>query len=149
MSRLTHGLSRTKLYYLWLGVKRRCNNPRDINYYNYGARGIKLSKEWDKDFLAFKQDMEATYRKGLHLDRIDNDKGYSRENCRWVTPSENGNNRRNNHRLTYNGRTMTITQWERTLGLPKGRLKTRINKLKWPVAKALTEPKKINGVKYA
>lgn len=81
-------------YYLKLSnvhnnIKARCNSPKDKAYYMYGGRGIKLSSEWE-DFQTFYKDiMELGYREGLEIDRIDNDKGYSKENCQLLTPDEN------------------------------------------------------------
>lgn len=79
-----------KLYHVFYGMKARCNNPNNPNYHKYGARGIKLCDEWEHNYMAFRQwALENGYKEGLTIDRVDSDKGYYPENCRWITLSEN------------------------------------------------------------
>jgi hypothetical protein len=83
-----HGGKGTALYVAWKKMRQRCNNPNDPKFRRYGARGIKICIEWD-DFAAFREwAISAGYREGLTIDRIDNDKNYSPENCQWLTKSE-------------------------------------------------------------
>lgn len=89
-----YGVKKHPLYAVWGSMKKRCNNPNEKCFKHYGGRGIKVCPEWNS-FKTFLCDMEHGYKKGLHLDRIDNNKGYSKDNCRWSTPSENCSNRRN------------------------------------------------------
>jgi hypothetical protein len=96
----THGLKHNILYKLWGSIKSRCNNENTENYKMYGARGIKMCEEWSNDPLAFYNwAMNNGYKKGLQIDRIDNYKGYSPDNCRFVTCKENCNNKRNNAKI--------------------------------------------------
>jgi hypothetical protein len=105
-----HGMWGTPIYNAWSAIKDRCYNINTKEYKNYGARGITVCNEW-MDFTNFYNDMKDTYQTGLQLDRINNDQGYNKNNCKWSTPQENSNNKRNNHYLTIDGRTQTITQW--------------------------------------
>lgn len=76
------------------------------------------------------------YKEGMSLDRIDNTKDYSPDNCRWVNAKVQANNKSNNHYLTYKGRTQTLMQWSEELGINYGTLKSRINRSHWSVEKA-------------
>ena len=87
--------SSNRLYSTYVGMKGRCHSPSHGNYPHYGGRGITVCQEWRDSFRAFKQwALQNQYRDGLQLDRIDNDQGYSPENCRFVTASENQRNKR-------------------------------------------------------
>ena len=101
-------------------MKARCNRPSHYAYARYGGRGIRLCEEWSNDFRKFKEWAEqAGYKDGLSLDRIDNNKGYSPENCRWVTMRVQGNNRSSNRYVTINGVTKTCAEWYRGAGITK------------------------------
>ena len=88
----THGKHATATYRAWVSMIQRCTNPRSQSWDLYGARGITVSDRW-KTFEAFLADMGECPR-GLSIDRIDNDRGYEPDNCRWVTPLEQARNRR-------------------------------------------------------
>jgi len=89
----THGLSKHRLYQTWVGMMSRCYNPKNINYSYYGDRNITVCKRW-ANVENFIKDMDETYEKGLSLDRIDNDKGYNFENCRWADATTQIHNQR-------------------------------------------------------
>ena len=93
--RLIHGMSKHPLYRVFHGMKQRCYDKSNIVYKYYGGRGIDICEEWLENPIAFVQwGLSNGWKKGLQIDRIDNDKGYSPENCRFVSPKENLENRR-------------------------------------------------------
>lgn len=94
-TRKKHGLSRTPLYFVWAQMKDRCLNPKNQQYKNYGARGIFVCQEWQDSYRAFYDWAVANgYKKGLTIDRINNDDGYYPENCRWCGMHTQNMNRR-------------------------------------------------------
>ncbi len=130
-----HGMYYTKIYHTWEIMKRRCYRKNYVDYHRYGGRGIEVCDEWKNSFLAFYKDM-GERPKGKTLDRINNDKGYSQENCKWSTPREQANNRRNNRFLTHKGKTLTVAQWARKLGVKDGILRYRLRK-NWAIEEVL------------
>lgn len=106
---IKHGGTKTKLYSVWKGMRRRCNNPKSHAYKYYGGRGITVCKEWDESFVAFKSwASRSGYAEGLTIDRINNNEGYSPENCRWATRSEQMQNTRLNSRaILVNGKPLS------------------------------------------
>ena len=131
----THGMSHSNEYHSWASMKQRCLNKKNSHYKNWGGRGIKICKRWMK-FENFYKDMGERLE-GTTLDRIDNNKGYLKENCRWATAKEQLSNTRRNHLLTYNGRTMTVTQWASQIGISRMTLHKRVKK-GWSIKRALT-----------
>lgn len=125
-----------KFYAVWNAMRQRCDNPNDKAYYNYGGRGIKVCKEWE-NVDNFYADMFPSYKHGLTLDRVDNDKGYSPANCKWSTRLEQQNNRRTNNYITYKGKTHTVSEWSRILGIKENTLWHRIMVFKWPLERAM------------
>lgn len=97
--RWTHGGKGTRLYRIWRGMKNRCNNPRFPEYYLWGGRGIKVCELWIRSFVSFRRwSLAHGYADDLQIDRRNNNKGYNPQNCRWVTPKVNSNNKRNSKR---------------------------------------------------
>ncbi len=92
-----------ELYYTWKEMKQRCHNKKNKCYHLYGARGITVCERWRYSFLTFVKDLGPKPSKKHSLDRIDNNKGYSKENCRWATPSEQVRNRRSSNLKNVNG----------------------------------------------
>ena len=106
----------------------------------YGGRGISVCKEWDESYEAFRDWALANgYADGLSIDRIDVDGNYEPPNCRWATNQEQQNNKRTNVYLTFNGKTQTIAQWAREVGINPVTLHARIYRYRWSVERALTE----------
>lgn len=141
----THGYSNERLYKVWKGMRSRCNNPHHKSYPKYGGRGIGICHEWD-NYEAFRKwalnngyQEDATYSK-CTLDRIDVNKGYSPDNCRWVNEFVQANNTRCNHILEYNGERLTVAQWSRKLGISADVIYARINSLGWSIEKSLSTP---------
>lgn len=132
-----HMLARTKEYKSWESMLRRCNNPTDKRYHNYGGRGIKVCERW-YSVENFYTDM-GKRPAGTTLGRIDNDKGYSPENCRWETQAQQQNNKSTNTTLTLNGEIKNLGQWAKSLGIHPTTLSTRLRD-GWSVEKALTQP---------
>lgn len=126
-------------YTTWRNLLSRCQNLKDKRFNNYGKRGIKVCERWLK-FENFLEDM-GEKPKGLSLDRIENDKGYYKENCRWATPKEQSNNRRNNHILTFDGKIQNLGQFANEFGIKRATLGARIDR-GWTIEKALTTPVK-------
>lgn len=118
--RAKHGLYKSRSYSIWASMKDRCNNPNNPNYHRYGGRGVAVCDRW-QEFENFYADM-GDAPEGMSLDRADNDLGYSPDNCRWATPVEQQNNMRSNTFVTYEGKTQTLAQWSRELGIPYSRL---------------------------
>ena len=143
--RMKHGEAGTRLYHIWLGMKARCNNPNNNRYESYGGRGIQLCEEWNNDYTVFR---EWAYANGYNeniidcsIDRIDNDKGYYPQNCRWATNKEQCNNRRSNVVIEHNGIKKSATQWSEELGMDLYTILRRYKAGK-PIDKKLITPKK-------
>lgn len=137
-ARTKHGLTGSVEHLVWRGMRSRCNSKGDLAWRNYGGRGIKVCPEWD-DFTVFLKDMGLRPSARHELDRIDNDKGYEKANCRWIIHQHNLNNKRSNRYVVYDGRRQTIAEWALELGVNYRTLNNRINR-GWPVERALTEP---------
>ena len=142
----THGETKTKLFHVWAGIKTRCNNPNAIGYHIYGGRGIKMCKEWDSSFEAFRDWALANgFREELQIDRIDTNGNYEPSNCRWVTSKENNRNRRSNTLITYNGETHCIAEWADIVGIKYDVLQRRLWSKNYTIERALTEPQNQRG----
>lgn len=130
---------RSAEYKTWCSMKSRCYNPNFPNYSDYGGRGITVCARWRKSFEAFFKDMGPRPLGGVRytIERKDNSKGYTPANCVWATYHTQARNRRSNHKLTYNGKTQTITEWALEVGMSKVTLCWRINQ-GWPLDRALT-----------
>lgn len=117
-----HGQKGTRLYSIWCNMNDRCYRRENERYHRYGGRGIKVCDEW-RGKHGFQSFMEWAYKSGyskaLTLDRIDNDRGYSPQNCRWASPKEQSNNRSNGRYITVGEVRQTVAQWSDQLGLKR------------------------------
>lgn len=136
---IRHNKCYTPLYRIHSGIKTRCYNIKSKPYKNYGGRGIKMCNDWLNDVTKFIDwALENGYKKGLSIERINNDSDYEPKNCKWSTEKEQANNRRTNHNVEYRGVIMTISQLAEKYNMPKAVLRNRIVKQNIPIEKALT-----------
>jgi hypothetical protein len=129
---------RTKAYIAWVNMKQRCYNPKYQFYYLYGEKGVTVCKKWRDSFQNFLKDMGNPPSDKYSVDRINGTGNYTKENCRWATPKQQQNNRKDNPKITLYGVTETIGQWAETLGVSKGLLEKRYYR-KWKPEKMLTK----------
>ena len=124
----------------WYHIKERCYNKNSKSYPLYGGRGITVCDEWLHDSDAFARwAMENGYKSGLEIDRIDNDKGYSPDNCRWIPKIQNMRNTRINKNITWNGKTHTLSEWCELLDLPYQTINMRLHR-GWSFEDAISRP---------
>lgn len=134
-----HGECGTRLYRIWRSMLDRCENKSHIHYSGYGGRGITICDEWHS-YLGFSEWAKSNgYQENLTIDRIDVNGNYEPSNCRWATTKEQGRNRRNNHFLTFNGETRTVSEWAEITGINRGILFKRI-KAGWKIDDVLSIP---------
>lgn len=133
-----HGMTGTKVYRAWQAMLNRCRNKNLPQYKDWGGRGIRVCKRWHR-FENFLEDMGEPAN-NQSLDRVDNDGGYSKDNCRWATKKEQVRNKRSNRIIKFNGESKTLIEWAEGLGIDQASLRERISK--WPLDKALTEPRR-------
>ena len=135
-----HGECNTRIYGIWKKIKSRCNDTNNDRYADYGGRGITVCQEWSESFEAFRDwAIDNGYRDDLTIDRIDVDGNYDPANCRWISNQKQQNNRRDNHYITHNGETHTITEWARILKLSENALVHRILR-GWDIERAFNTP---------
>lgn len=129
-SRRTHGLTTNRFYKKWNDMVRRCHNKNEPAYRFYGALGISVCEEWRYSPEAFIRWCEETYPNDERttIDRIDGSKGYSPDNCRWATKTEQVHNLKNNRFVTINGETRCVTDWCKTYKISPGSVYKRFHK---------------------
>jgi hypothetical protein len=121
-----HGMRRSAEYRIWCHLKTRCLNPQSGFYYRYGGRGITICPAWVSSFETFYRDMGPRPTAEHSIDRINNDAGYTPQNCRWATRSQQSSNRSTVRHIEHNGITDTLAGWARRLGLPYMRVRRRL-----------------------
>ena len=132
-----------RLYYIWKGMRSRCNNKKGQKYKDYGGRGISVCEEWN-EYINFKNwALSNGYRNNLTIDRINVDGNYEPSNCRWSDSITQMNNMRTNTHIEYNNETYTIAELARKYNLKQGTLIKRLN-LGWNIDDALNRP--VRGV---
>jgi hypothetical protein len=141
------GYTCSRTYASWAMMLARCGNPNDNRYHRYGGRGITVYERWQRSFSYFLEDM-GERPIGSTLDRIDNNGNYTPQNCRWATREEQANNKSNSCRITFEGRTQTVAQWARELGISHMTIRSRLkmgrpleevfspSSLRWPDSNA-------------
>lgn len=135
----THGegYNRSREYSIWSNMLTRCRNENNEAYPDYGGRGITVCDRW-LTFENFLADMGRAPSRRYSLDRLDNDKGYEPGNCAWRTQKQQCRNRRNNHVVTYGGKTQCVAAWAEELGVGYATLLWRLKR--WTVESALATP---------
>lgn len=129
------------IYLAWKNMRQRCFNPNRPDYKYYGGRGIMIIPDWNTFDTFSLWAMNHGWQKGLTLDRIDNNQGYSPENCRWVSRKVQSNNQRHTRIFTYNNRPYTLSELIEEIGVVKRKVaSTRIQRLGWDVIQAVITP---------
>lgn len=126
-SNTTHGDSGTRLHNIWYGIIRRCTRPSNSMFDYYGGRGITVCNQWLNSYEEFKEwSISNGYADDLTIDRIDNDGGYTPNNCRWVTYKEQGLNKRNSRMVEFNGKVMNLSTVSEISGIAESTIRNRI-----------------------
>lgn len=138
-SRPSKGRHRHPLFNIWKAIIQRCENPKHDAYALYGGRGIRMCEHWRSDFEAFATDMGERPSLRHTVDRRDVNGDYEPSNCRWATMKQQGNNRRDNRLVQWDGQRLTLTEAATLAGISTELLSWRL-KRGWSVARALTQP---------
>lgn len=124
---ITHGYSKTRIYKIWKGMKKRCNNQNSSVYKFYGGRGISVCNEWMQSFeLFYAWSIANGYKENLSIDRIDVNGNYCPDNCRWVDVETQHTNTRRNHMITIDGKTKILRDWSIESGVPASTIIRRL-----------------------
>ena len=141
MAKTIHGMSHSRLYQIWNGMKQRCSNPNTISYRYYGGKGVSVCREWGENFTAFRDwAMANGYKSTLTIDRIDSTGNYEPSNCRWATNKEQQNHTSYTHILEYEGERHSVMEWAEIVGIPHTTLYNRLRR-GWAISRALTTKK--------
>lgn len=142
------GLSSTRTYRSWTAMQERCYNPLNKSYTNYGARGITVCSEWANSFAAFYEDM-GERPPFMSLGRINNDEGYSKQNCRWETRTQQNRNTRKTLRIKWHGQLRLLIEICEEISFPYSVARGRLSN-GWSLDQAFNvpiKPKKPNRSK--
>ena len=135
----THGMTKHPAYGVWHSMVQRCTEPTHRAWKNYGGRGITVCERWRNSFENFWQDMGPSYQPGLDIDRINNDLGYSPENCRWTTRRENCLNKRGTRTVALSGQEIPVRKLSESSGIKYSTLLYRLDH-GCPLSRLLEEP---------
>lgn len=137
-----HGRGSTRLrdplYLTWSRMKRRCQNKNSKDYSRYGGKGVVVCERW-QSFINFYEDMSSIYKVGLSIERTDNSKGYSPDNCRWATLLEQARNKRSVRTYLWEGQKLTIPELAVVMGLKHDTLYRKLQRVNWTLVDLLTE----------
>lgn len=141
---LRHGDARpgrvARLHNIWRGILKRCNAEAAAPHPRYAGRGIRVCAEWLR-YENFKSwALGHGYRDDLTIERLDNDRGYEPDNCRWATRREQAGNRRSSTFIEHAGRRLIVADWARLTGISPSAILQRIHALGWSPSKAITTP---------
>lgn len=136
----THGMTHTRIWQIWMGMKARCTFEKEPAYKNYGGRGIKVASEWLK-FENFYSDMKDGYDSQMTIERIDVNGNYCKANCKWVTKAEQARNKRNHAEVIFEGKTYKLFELANLTGVPYQTLYARIFTYKIPIEIAVLKKK--------
>ena len=135
-----HRASKSKLFFIWQAMRRRCYDDKNISFQHYGGRGITVCEEWKLSFESFQAwSLQNGYEEGLSIDRIDVNGNYEPNNCRWVAKTLQSSNRRDSVWLTFKGETKILTDWADILSINQSAIRERLRR-GWSVEDALTVP---------
>lgn len=132
----THGMTKSREYASWTSMRSRCYKEKDKHYPDYGGRGITVCDRWRNSFENFYADL-GERPEGMTLERIDGNKGYSPDNCRWATHIEQANNKRNNDLHLFRGSLVSLSTIARFTGIPQPTLWSRLNRMKLSIDEAV------------
>ena len=140
-----HGQSGTKLHFIWIEMRQRCENPEHKRFMLYGARGICVCSEWHDFGVFHKWSMENGYTEGLSIERKDNNGSYEPNNCRWATQKEQTNNTRRSKLIEYQGMTCSLATWSEVLSMNYNVLRSRL-RIGWSPKKAFETPERVRHI---
>jgi len=135
----THGMSKTRLFNIYWGMRHRYESEKHNRYKHYGGKGIRVCKEWQTFEPFMEWALNNGYAKNLSIDRINNDGNYEPSNCQWATIKEQANNKSQNRYITINDVTKNMTEWSKITGVPVSIISNRISRHGWDEARAVTE----------
>lgn len=136
-SGVTHGMYKTRTYCIYRSMKNRCYNKKEKSYERYGKRGITICDYWH-NFSNFFKDM-GKCPSNMTIERINNNLGYSKQNCKWATHKEQGNNKRSNILITHKGKTLTLSQWADRSHVCYQTFVSRVRRMGWSMERALSK----------